>query len=160
MSQFRGTMPPRSQSCGTSASSQYHSTSQGSSPDSSPDISSLRSQRPQRRGITKASSYTVSTSPDLLELLPATTYVPPSPRGRLVQHNYVRPSLRLDHHMMPSPEEIMAAATRGRRSGSTSSTSSNETTCSTRSEKRQGRLFMPTSGGILDLLMEDRDMED
>lgn len=159
MSQFSSTML-RSQSYGTSMLSRYHSASQGPSPDSSPDISSLRAHRPQRRGITKASSYTVSTSPDLLELLPATTYVPPSPRGRLVKNNYVRPSLRLDHHMMPSPEEIMAAATRGRRSSSTSSTSSNETTSSSRSEKRLGRLFMPTPGGILDLLIENRDMED
>ncbi|KAI4146365.1 MAG: hypothetical protein LQ340_005958, partial [Diploschistes diacapsis] len=105
--------------------------------------------QPRRLGLKSSKSYTVSTSPDILQLLPATTYVPPSPRGRLVQHSYVRPSLRLDHHMMPSPEEIIAAATatRGRRSSSTSSTSSIESNSSSRSEKRQGRVFMPTSGG-------------
>ena len=129
-----------------------------SSPESSPDS------RPRRMGLKSFKSYNVSTSPDTLQFLPATTYTPPSPRGRLVQQSaYVRPSLRLDHHMMPSPEEIMAAAamTRGRRSSSTSSTSSTDSTSSTRSEKRQGRLFMPSSGGsVLDLLTENRDMED
>jgi hypothetical protein len=133
------------------------SISYGSSPESSPDS------RPTRMGLRSFNSYNVSTSPDTMELLPATTYVPPSPRGRLVQTQYVRPSIRLDHHMMPSPEEIMAAAalTRNRRSSSTSSTSSTDSISSTRSEKRQGRLFMPSlNGNILDLLSENRDMED
>ena len=124
---------------------------------SSPSSSGLKA---TRLGLNKMHSYQVSTSPDILEFLPATTYQPPSPRGRLVTQNYVRPSLRLDHHMMPSPEEIMAATTRGRRSSSTSSTSSIDTVSSTRSEKRQGRYFMPSSNGIMDLLLEHRDMED
>ncbi len=123
--------------------------------------------RPSRINLGKLHSHSFSTtgsSPEVLEFLPATTYTPPSPRGRLVSYHYVRPSLRLDHHMMPSPEEIMAAVTRGHRSSSTSSTSSASSTTSTssnvsisststsRSEKRQGRIFMPTSKGLLDLL--------
>lgn len=119
--------------------------------------------RPRRTALKSFNSYNLGTSPESLELLPATTYVPPSPRGRLVQDQWVRPSLRLDHHMMPSPEEIIAAAqaTRARRSSSTSSSASIDSMCSSRSEKRQGRLFMPTSGGsFLDLLSENRDMEE
>ncbi|MCJ1380618.1 hypothetical protein MMC17_003726 [Xylographa soralifera] len=113
-----------------------------------------------RMNLNKMHSYQVSTSPEYLELLPATTYQPPSPRGRLIAHHYVRPSLRLDHIAMPSPEEIIAAATtRGRRSSSTSSTSSTDTVSSTRSEKRQGRIFMPSAGGLLDLL-ESREFEE
>ncbi|MCJ1479613.1 hypothetical protein MMC13_008299 [Lambiella insularis] len=115
--------------------------------------------RPTRMTLHKTQSYQVSNSPDCLELLPATTYQPPSPRGRLIAHHYVRPSLRLDHHAMPSPEEIIAATTQGRRSSSTSSTSSIDTVSSTRSEKRQGRLFMPSAGGLLDLL-ESREFEE
>ncbi|MCJ1434498.1 hypothetical protein MMC27_003867 [Xylographa pallens] len=114
-----------------------------------------------RMNLNKMHSYQVSTSPEYLELLPATTYQPPSPRGRLIAHHYVRPSLRLDHIAMPSPEEIIAAVatTRGRRSSSTSSTSSTDTVSSTRSEKRQGRIFMPSAGGLLDLL-ESREFEE
>ena len=131
-------------------------------PDSSPDLGAPQVKN-VRAGLSKSSSYSGhhAIRPEVLEYLPATTYQPPSPRGRLLQQSYVRPSLRLDHHKMPSPEEIMAATTtRGRRSGSTSSNSSIDTVSSTRSEKRQGRLFMPTSGGILDLLMENQEMED
>ncbi|MCJ1391853.1 hypothetical protein MMC18_004720 [Xylographa bjoerkii] len=115
--------------------------------------------RRPRMNLNKMHSYQVSTSPDCLELLPATTYQPPSPRGRLIAHHYVRPSLRLDHIAMPSPEEIIAATTRGRRSSSTSSTSSTDTVSSTKSEKRQGRIFMPSAGGLLDLL-ESREFEE
>ena len=124
---------------------------------------SLPETRPVRMALKSFNSYAMGTSPKSLELLPATTYVPPSPRGRLVQDQWVRPSLRLDHHMMPSPEEIIAAAqaTRARRSSSTSSSASIDSMCSSRSEKRQGRLFMPSSGGsLLDLLSENRVMEE
>ena len=118
----------------------------------------------QTRMVLKSfNSYNLETSMENMELLPATTYVPPSPRGRLIQDQWVRPSLRLDHHMMPSPEEIIAAAqsTRARRSSSTSSSASIDSVCSSRSEKRQGRLFLPSSGGsYLDLLSENRDMEE
>jgi hypothetical protein len=114
-----------------------------------------------RMNSAKMHSYQVSTSLEDLELLPATTYQPPSPRGRLVTQHYVRPSLRLDHHAMPSPEEIIAATTRGSRSSSTSSTSSTDTVSSTRSEKRHGRYFMPQAvGGWMDLLPESREMEE
>ncbi|MCJ1236987.1 hypothetical protein MMC14_004971 [Varicellaria rhodocarpa] len=105
----------------------------------------------------KMHSYQVSssTSPDYLELLPATTYQPPSPRGRLIAHQYVRPSARLENNAMPTPEEIIAA-TRTRRSSSTSSTSSTDTNSSTassiKSERRRGCLF-------LDLLPEHREVE-
>lgn len=116
-------------------------------------------ERPIRMSLHKTQSYLVQTSPECLEMLPATTYQPPSPRGRLIAHHYVRPSLRLYHHAMPSPEEIISATTRGRRSSSTSSTSSIDTVASTRSEKRQGRLFMPSAGGLLDLL-ESREFEE
>jgi hypothetical protein len=114
-----------------------------------------------RMTLSKMQSYSGSNSPEYLELLPATTYQPPSPRGRLIAHHYVRPSLRLDHHAMPSPEEIIAATTRPSRSSSTSSTSSADSNSSTRSEKRQGRYFMPSAvGGLLDLLLESREMEE
>jgi len=116
--------------------------------------------KPSRLAMTTSRSY--QSSPEFLELLPTTTYQPPSPRGRLLTQTYVRPSLRLDHHMMPSPEEIMAATTRSRRSSSTSSTSSIDSVCSTRSEKRQGRVFNMTSGNglfLLDLLSEMEEME-
>ena len=124
---------------------------------------SLPESRPVRMALKSFNSYATGTAPDSLELLPATTYVPPSPRGRLVQDQWVRPSLRLDHHMMPSPEEVIATAqaTRSRRSSSTSSSASMDSTCSSRSEKRQGRLFMPSAGGtFLDLLSENRDIEE
>ncbi|MCJ1410823.1 hypothetical protein MMC19_004909 [Ptychographa xylographoides] len=112
--------------------------------------------RPRMSLASKMHSY--HAPPASLEFLPATTYEPPSPRGRLLaQQHYVRPSLRLDHHAMPSPEEIIAATTRGRRSSSTSSTDS---VSSTRSEKRQGRFFMPAAaGGLMDLL-EFRESEE
>ena len=144
---------------GYAAHSSMHSSK--STPDSSPELGHAK--RPKRAGLSHSASYSVTSSrPEVLELLPATTYTPPSPRGRLMSQAYVRPSLRLDPHMMPSPEEILAAthATRSRRSGSASSSSSMETVSSTRSDKRQGRLFMPTSGGLLDLLMENREMEE
>lgn len=128
-----------------------------SSPEMSPET------RQTRMMLKSFNSYNLVTSMESMELLPATTYVPPSPRGRLIQDQWVRPSLRLDHHMMPSPEEIIAAAqsTRARRSSSTSSSASIDSICSSRSEKRQGRLFLPSSGGsYLDLLSENRDMEE
>lgn len=128
-----------------------------SSPESSPET------KVSRMTLKSWNSYNLVTSPDTMELLPATTYVPPSPRGRLVQEQYVRPSLRLDHLMMPSPEEIIAAAkqTRARRSSSTSSSASIDSVCSSRSEKRQGRFFMPSAGGsFLDLLAENQIMEE
>jgi hypothetical protein len=124
-------------------------------------IATSASTRPARLH-TKSQSYQAAPS-DPFELLPATTYSPPSPRGRLLSQTYVRPSLRLDHHMMPSPEEIISATTRGRRSSSTSSTASTDSTASTRSEKRQGRLFNMASNqglGLLDLLSEMEEMED
>ena len=158
-------MPPPGY--GSSRSSPGRSSSVRSSqftPDSSPELGiPSHSQKKKRAPLIKSSTYShASSRPDTLQYLPATTYTPPSPRGRFVSQAYVRPSLRLDHHMMPSPDEIMAAAsaTRGRRSGSTSSTSSTDTVNSTRSEKRQGRLFMPTSGGLLDLLMENPQLEE
>ena len=157
-------MPPTQQYSSRGYGSRTTSTrSTKSTPDSSPELAiSARTQK-LRTGLSHSQSYShASSRPDTLEFLPATTYTPPSPRGRLLSQTYVRPSLRLDHHMMPSPDEIMAATTvtRGKRSGSTSSTSSTDTTSSTRSEKRQGRFFMPTSGGLLDLLMENPQMEE
>ena len=150
---------PRRSPMGRSSSTRFSETT----PDSSPELGISTHKHKARAGLSKSSSYSHGSSqPDTLQYLPATTYTPPSPRGRLLAQTYVRPSLRLDHHMMPSPDEIMAATstTRGRRSGSTSSTSSTDTAGSTRSEKRQGRLFMPTSGGLLDLLMENPQMEE
>ena len=148
------------------------------------DRSSLPTlRRPRVSDRQKLHSYQVSsssnTSPDYLEILPATTYIPPSPRGRLVSHQQhcYRASPRQGRNddgddrehcgrgadfresvVMPTPEEIIAA-TRSRRSSSTSSTSSNETcssavssASSTKSERRRGCLF-------LDLLPENREAE-
>ena len=111
--------------------------------------------RPQLSQLTKKYSYQAPIEAECLEFLPATTYQPPSPRGRLIAHQYVRPSLRLDHHAIPSPEEVMAA-TRSRRSGSTSSTSSNETISSAssiKSGRRRGCFF------DLDKLPEAREFD-
>lgn len=151
--QSRCSTPSRSYSSSTSPAQSYtHS--------SPPSIFSAVN-KPARLPLTKSRSYQTDIPfEDSLELLPATTYEPPSPRGRLVTQQYIRPSLRLDHHMMPSTDEIMAA-TRGHRSSSTSSNGSTDTNCSNRSEKRQGRFFsgLPVGLDILDLLSETVEME-
>ncbi|MCJ1483339.1 hypothetical protein MMC06_003506 [Schaereria dolodes] len=73
-----------------------------------------------------------SQSSNYLELLPATTYTPPSPRGRFVAHPY--------GNAMPTQEEIIAA-TRGRRSSSISTVSS--VTSSTDGDKRRYLELVP-----------------
>ena len=79
-----------------------------------------------------------ASPPNYLELLPATTYQPPSPRGRLIAHPYAG--------SMPTQEEIMAT-TRGRRSSSISTVSS--VASSAEGDKRR----------FLDLVPEHHDAE-
>ncbi|MCJ1337515.1 hypothetical protein MMC09_002797 [Bachmanniomyces sp. S44760] len=98
-----------------------------------------------RRKASVVGSSKESDCAGFLELLPATTYQPPSPRGRLVNHCYVGSQYV---GILPTRDEIMTAnSTRSRRSSSTSSTNTITSTASSADmDKRRFLDLVPENG--------------